>query len=97
MRDRYGGQAGEGEQLADGLQDADGASPPKNDWRGDNPAASGIKALPIGEHEPWPATCLKPALAEGLAHDSPGDHHRPLQRRQDRRRDRMQHGWHDGG
>lgn len=31
------------------------------DMRGDNPAA-GIKALPIGEHEPWPADLLRICL-----------------------------------
>jgi integrase len=33
----------------------------KKDWRGDNPAL-GITALPIGEHEPWPADVLEKAL-----------------------------------
>lgn len=33
----------------------------KLDWRGDNPAA-GIKALPLGEHEPWPADLLRVCL-----------------------------------
>lgn len=33
----------------------------ENDWRADNPAA-GIKALKIGEHEPWPAEVLERAL-----------------------------------
>jgi integrase len=33
-----------------------------NDWRDDNPAAP-VKALPIGEHEPWPAEVLEKALA----------------------------------
>jgi hypothetical protein len=33
----------------------------KLDWRGDNPAA-GIKALPIGEHQPWPADLLRVCL-----------------------------------
>ncbi len=31
------------------------------DWRGDNPA-SGIKALALGEHEPWPADLLEVCL-----------------------------------
>lgn len=33
----------------------------KLDWRGDNPA-SGVRALPIGEHEPWPAELLRVCL-----------------------------------
>lgn len=33
----------------------------KKDWRPDNPAI-GITALPIGEHEPWPADVLEKAL-----------------------------------
>jgi integrase len=33
----------------------------KKDWRPDNPAL-GITALPIGEHEPWPADVLEKAL-----------------------------------
>ena len=33
----------------------------KMDWRADNPA-SGVKALPIGEHEPWPAELLRVCL-----------------------------------
>ncbi|GGE94050.1 tyrosine-type recombinase/integrase [Sphingomonas prati] len=33
----------------------------KHDWRGDNPA-SGIKALRIGEYEPWPADLLRVCL-----------------------------------
>lgn len=33
----------------------------KMDWRGDNPA-SGIRALPIGEYEPWPADLLRICL-----------------------------------
>lgn len=33
----------------------------KMDWRGDNPA-SGVRALPIGEHEPWPADLLRACL-----------------------------------
>lgn len=33
----------------------------KKDWRPDNPAL-GITALPIGEHEPWPADVLELAL-----------------------------------
>lgn len=33
----------------------------KLDWRGDNPAA-GIKALPLGEHQPWPADLLRVCL-----------------------------------
>lgn len=33
----------------------------ERDWRADNPAA-GIPALPIGEHEPWPAAILEAAL-----------------------------------
>lgn len=67
----------------------------QNDWRGDNPA-HGIKALPIGEHEPWPAEVLEKALASatpmtrlaivtGLCSGARiGD------------AIRMQHGWHDG-
>jgi integrase len=35
----------------------------KLDWRGDNPAA-GIKALPLGEHEPWPADLLRVCLEQ---------------------------------
>lgn len=31
------------------------------DWRADNPAA-GVKPLPIGEHEPWPADLLRVCL-----------------------------------
>lgn len=34
----------------------------KIDWRADNPAA-GIKALPIGAHEPWPADLVEVCLA----------------------------------
>lgn len=33
----------------------------KMDWRADNPA-SGVKALPIGEYEPWPADLLRICL-----------------------------------
>lgn len=33
----------------------------KMDWRGDNPA-SGVRALPIGEHEPWPADLVRVCL-----------------------------------
>lgn len=33
----------------------------KMDWRADNPA-SGVRALPIGEHEPWPADLLRVCL-----------------------------------
>jgi integrase len=67
----------------------------QNDWRDDNPAA-GIKPLPIGEHEPWPADVLERALAAaspmtrlaivtGLCSGARiGDVIR------------MQHGWHDG-
>lgn len=33
----------------------------ERDWRADNPAA-GIPALPIGEHEPWPAELLERAI-----------------------------------
>lgn len=33
----------------------------KLDWRADNPA-SGVKALTIGEHEPWPADLLRVCL-----------------------------------
>jgi integrase len=33
-----------------------------NDWRDDNPAAR-LRPLPIGEHEPWPATVLERALS----------------------------------
>lgn len=33
----------------------------ERDWRADNPAA-GIPALPIGEHEPWPADLLERAI-----------------------------------
>lgn len=33
-----------------------------NDWRDDNPA-SRLKPLPIGEHEPWPASVLEQALS----------------------------------
>lgn len=66
-----------------------------NDWRTDNPA-SPVKALPIGEHEPWPAWLLEKALAAanpmdrllivtGLCSGARiGD------------AIRMQHGWHDG-
>jgi hypothetical protein len=66
-----------------------------NDWRGDNPAA-GIKALKLGEREPWPANVLEKALAAatpmtrlaivtGLCSGARiGD------------AIRMQHGWHDG-
>lgn len=66
-----------------------------NDWRGDNPADP-VKALPIGEHEPWPADILERALAaanpmdrlmivSGLCSGARvGD------------AIRMQHGWHDG-
>lgn len=66
-----------------------------NDWRADNPAA-GIKALKLGEHEPWPADVLEAAL------DAAG----PMDRLAivtglcsgARIGDaiRMQHGWHDG-
>lgn len=35
----------------------------ERDWRADNPVA-GIPALPIGEHEPWPADVLETALAK---------------------------------
>ncbi|BBB13607.1 tyrosine-type recombinase/integrase [Sphingopyxis sp. FD7] len=35
----------------------------ERDWRADNPAAD-IAPLPIGEHEPWPATVLEEAKAE---------------------------------
>jgi hypothetical protein len=66
-----------------------------NDWRSDNPA-HGIKALKLGEHEPWPAHVLEKALAAaspttrlaivtGLCSGARiGD------------AIRMQHGWHDG-
>jgi integrase len=66
-----------------------------NDWRGDNPAA-GVKALKLGEREPWPANVLEKALAAatpmtrlaivtGLCSGARiGD------------AVRMQHGWHDG-
>jgi integrase len=66
-----------------------------NDWRSDNPAAP-VKALPIGEHEPWPKDVLERALAAGTPMDRllivtglcsgarVGD------------AIRMQHGWHDG-
>lgn len=65
-----------------------------NDWRGDNPADP-VKALPIGEHEPWPADVLELALAaadpmdrltiiSGLCSGARiGD------------AIRLQHGWHD--
>jgi integrase len=33
----------------------------ERDWRADNPVA-GIPALPIGEHEPWPAELLQRAI-----------------------------------
>lgn len=33
----------------------------KMDWRADNPA-SGVRALPIGEHAPWPADLLRVCL-----------------------------------
>lgn len=33
----------------------------RRDWRADNPARD-IKALPIGEHEPWPADLLRVCL-----------------------------------
>lgn len=33
----------------------------ERDWRSDNPAAA-IPLLPIGEHEPWPASVLEEAL-----------------------------------
>jgi hypothetical protein len=56
-----------------------------NDWRDDNPAA-GIKALKLGEHEPWPADVLERALAAAgpmtAWRSSPA-----LQRRPHRRRD----------
>ena len=67
----------------------------ENDWRRDNPAA-GIKPLPIGEREPWPADVLTRAMAaaspmlrlalvSGLCSGARiGDVIR------------MQHGWHDG-
>ena len=66
-----------------------------NDWRNDNPA-SGIKPLPIGEHEPWPVEVLSRALVIaspmtrlaiviGLCTGARiGD------------AIRLQHGWHDG-
>ena len=66
-----------------------------NDWRNDNPAA-GVKLLPIGEHEPWPADVLERALEAatpmtrlaiivGLCTGARiGD------------AIRLQHGWHDG-
>ncbi len=66
-----------------------------NDWRRDNPAGE-VRALPIGEHEPWPADVLERALAAaspmlrltivtGLCSGARvGD------------AIRMQHGWHDG-
>jgi integrase len=66
-----------------------------NDWRDDNPA-SGVKFLPIGEHEPWPADVLGRALEVatpmtrlaiilGLCTGARiGD------------AIRLQHGWHDG-
>lgn len=65
------------------------------DWRPDNPTI-GITALPIGEHEPWPADVLEKALDRasemtrlaiitGLCSGARiGDCVR------------MQHGWHDG-
>lgn len=66
-----------------------------NDWRADNPA-SDVRALPIGEHEPWPADVLERALAAAT----------PMMRllivtgmcSGARIGDaiRMQHGWHDG-
>lgn len=67
----------------------------QNGWRDDNPA-NGIKALKLGEHEPWPATVLEKALAAappitrlsivtGLCSGARiGD------------AIRMQHNWHDG-
>lgn len=65
------------------------------DWRADNPA-SGIGALKLGEHEPWPAELIEVALevatpmtrlaiVTGLCSG---------QRISDAIR--MQHGWHDG-
>jgi len=66
-----------------------------NDWRNDNPA-SGIKPLPLGEHEPWPAHVLELALEKatpmtrlaivlGLCTGARiGD------------AIKIQHGWHDG-
>lgn len=66
-----------------------------NDWRRDNPATE-VRALPIGEHEPWPADVLERALAAAT----------PMERLTivtglcsgARVGDaiRMQHGWHDG-
>lgn len=65
------------------------------DWRADNPAAK-IPALPLGEHEPWPAEIIAKAL----------DNATPMTRLAivtglcsgQRIGDviRMQHGWHDG-
>lgn len=62
-------------KIRDGMQDTPGkannwlsvfktlmAFAAENDWRGDNPAA-GIRALKLGEHEPWPADVLERALA----------------------------------
>lgn len=62
-------------KIRDGMQDKPGkannwlavfkalmAYAAQNDWRADNPCA-GIKALRLGEHEPWPASVLERALA----------------------------------
>jgi integrase len=67
----------------------------KKGWRRDNPAL-GITALPIGEHEPWPAEVLEAALDKASAMTRLAIITGLCSGARIGDCVRMQHGWHDG-
>jgi integrase len=94
MRDRYADTPGKANNWL-AVFKALMAYAALNDWRTDNPTTD-VRALPIGEHEPWPADVLERALEAA----SPIDRLLVVTGLCSGARIgdaiRMQQGWHDG-